>query len=161
MKIVEPRRVSRTYTQTLAAPPGAVFPLLCPVREADWIPGWDPRLVISQSGVAEPDCVFVTEASPHDAVWYVTRHEPARGFVEMIKITPGVTACRLTIEVRPVAKGSRADVTYTHTSLGPQGDDFLRGFTEEAYVRAMRQWEARMNHYLAHGEALTEAVPTG
>jgi Polyketide cyclase / dehydrase and lipid transport. len=158
MKIVEPRRVTRTYTQTLVAPPAAVLPLLCPVREADWIPGWDPVQVISCSGLAEPDCVFVTSASPHDAVWYVTRHDPAMGCVEMIKITPEVTACRLQIALRPTAAGCEAVVTYTHTSLGPGGDEFLRGFTEESYVRGMRLWEARLNHYLTHGVAMPEAV---
>jgi hypothetical protein len=128
--------------------------LLCPVREAEWIAGWDPLLVVSASGVAETDCVFVTAASPHDAVWYVTRHEPSQGFVEMIKITPSVTACRLTIQLRPTVLGCEAQVTYSHTSLGPAGDEFLRGFTADAYEEAMGQWEMRLNHYLVHGVML-------
>ena len=37
MNITKPKRVTRTYTQRLVAEPAAVFPLLCPVREADWI----------------------------------------------------------------------------------------------------------------------------
>ena len=37
MHILTPTRVAHTYTQHLVAPPKAVFPLLCPVREADWI----------------------------------------------------------------------------------------------------------------------------
>ena len=159
MNVVQPFRVARTYTQSLVAPHEAVFPLLCPVREAEWIPGWDPLLVVSSSGVAEPDCVFVTGASPADAVWYVTRHEPAAGYVEMIKVTPGVTACRLTIRLRRTAEGCEADVSYMHTSLGPQGDDFVRGFTEASYVRAMQQWEARLNHYLIHDSALLDTTP--
>ena len=60
MQISQPRRVTRTYTQRLTAAPARVFPLLCPVREADWIEGWDPISVWSESGVAEPDCVFTT-----------------------------------------------------------------------------------------------------
>lgn len=158
MKVVPPVRVARTYTQSLVAPPDVVFPLLCPVREADWIPGWDPLLVVSSSGVAEPDCVFVTGGSPADAIWYVTRHEPAAGYVEMIKVTPGVTACRLTIRLRRTSEGSEADVSYMHTSLGPTGDEFVRGFTEASYVRAMQQWEARLNHYLTHDSALIDAT---
>ena len=157
MNVTEPFRVTRTYTQTLVASPDVVFPLLCPVREADWIPGWDPLLVLSSSGVAEPDCVFVTAASPADAIWYVTRHEPAAGYVEMIKVSPGVTACRLAIRLRRTSDGCEADVSYMHTSLGPQGDDFVRGFTEASYVRAMQQWEARLNHYLVHDSALVDA----
>jgi hypothetical protein len=153
MKLVSPVRAKHTYTQRLVAEPAAVFPLLCPVREADWIEGWNPLLVVSSSGVAEPDCVFITQAEPHAAVWYVTRHEPF-GFVEMIKITPDVTACRLTIRLRAVEGGSEAEITYSHTSLGPAGDAFVEGFTAEHYRRFMQDWESRLNHYLRHGTAL-------
>lgn len=154
MNIRQPNRVTHTYRQKLCRPAASVFPLLCPVREADWIVGWHPLVVYSASGVAEPDCVFVTDAEPHDAVWFITRHEPERGFVEMIKITPGVTACKLTVQVRDEGAGCEADVTYSHTSLGPQGDVFLATFSAEYYVQFMREWEDRINHYLAHGTAL-------
>ncbi len=154
MKIVKPIRVTRSYTQKLVAAPDTVFPLLCPVREADWIAGWDPLRVVTASGVAEPDCVFTTAATPADAIWYITRHEPEAGFVEMLKITPGVTACRLTIELRAVDSGSEAVVTYCHTSLGPAGDAFVASFTEDHYREFMRNWETRLNHYLRHGKAL-------
>jgi hypothetical protein len=100
MKIVKPNRATRTYTQRLIAEPAAVFPLLCPVREAEWIDSWHPPFVISSSGLAEPDCVFATPAEPFNAIWYITRHEPAAGSVEIIKITPNVTACRLTIQLQ-------------------------------------------------------------
>ena len=154
MRIAPPRRVTRSYTQHLVADPAAVFPLLCPVREADWIEGWDPILVATQSGVAEPDCVFVTAAKPNDAIWYITRHEPDAGFVEMLKITPLVTACKLSIQLRPTPTGSEADVTYSHTSLGPDGDAFIESFTDDYYRRFMQDWEMRINHYLTHGVAL-------
>ena len=154
MKIAKPIRATRTYTQNLVAPPSAVFSLLCPVREADWIQGWDPPLVISSSGVAEPDCVFVTSAQPSNAVWYITRHEPEASFVEMIKITPSVTACRLTIQLRPAAIGCEARITYSHTSLGPQGDEFVASFTEKHYREFMKDWESKINHFLRHGTAL-------
>lgn len=156
MKIVKPNRVTRTYTQRLVAPASKVFPLLCPVREADWIEGWDPRLVVSSSGVAEPDCVFVTVAQPADAVWYITCHEPATGFVEMIKVTPSITACRLTIQLRATITGCDADVTYSHTSLGPHGDEFVATFTADYYRRFMQEWESQLNHYLRHGTALPQ-----
>ena len=154
MKITTPTRASHTYTQHLVAPPAAVFPLLCPVREADWIEGWDALLVVSASGVAERDCAFVTSSLPSNAFWYITRHEPDAGFLEMIKITPGVTACRVTIQVRAAAGGSEADVTYCHTSLGPEGDAFVAAFTRDHYLGFMKNWEDRLNHYLRHGKAM-------
>ena len=154
MKIVQPNRATRTYTQRLVAEPARVLPLLCPVREADWIDGWEPLLVVSQSGVAERDCVFVTAAEPDDSIWYITRHEPEAGLLEMLKITPAVTACRLTIRIVAVADGSEATITYCHTSLGAAGDAFVESFTEDHYRRFMQDWESRMNHYLRHGSAL-------
>lgn len=157
MKIVKPVRATRTYTQRLVAEPAAVFPLLCPVREADWIEGWDPPLVISSSGFAEADCVFTTSAEPINAVWYITRHEPSSGFVEMLKITPNVTACRLTIQLRATGVVSEADITYSHTSLGPEGDKFVASFTEDFYRQFMQDWESRINHYLRHGRTLRAA----
>jgi hypothetical protein len=154
LKISKPNRATRSYTQHLVAAPAVVFPLLCPVREADWIEGWDPLSVVTHSGVAEPDCVFVTTALPDNAIWYITRHEPENGFVEMLKITPGVTACKLSIQLRPIAEGSQAFITYTHTSLGPAGDEFVAAFTDDHYRKFMQDWESRINHYLVHGEAL-------
>jgi hypothetical protein len=156
MRVSTPNRVTRTFTQQLVAEPSRVLPLLCPVREVDWIDDWDPLAVFSESGVAEPDCVFLTEASPNNAIWYITRHEASNGFVEMIKISPNVTACRLTIQLRPVEGGSEATITYAHTSLGPDGDTFITSFTEEYYKQFMRDWEARINHYLSHGSSLRE-----
>jgi len=154
MKITRPIRASHSYTQRLVAEPSAVFPLLCPVRECDWIEGWEPIHVVTGSGVAERDCVFVTDATPNAAIWYITRHEPDKGFVEMLKITPLVTACRLTIQLHPAPTGSEALITYTHTSLGPDGDIFVAGFTEDYYRQFMQDWESRINHYLLHGSAL-------
>ena len=102
MRVAKPNRGTRTFKQQLVAEPSKVFPLLCPVREADWLDGWEPLVVFSESGIAEPDSVFLTEASPGNAIWYITKHEPNNGLVEMIKITPTITACKLTIELRPV-----------------------------------------------------------
>lgn len=157
MIVAKPNRASRTYRQRLVALPAKVFPLLCPVREAEWIEDWDPPAVFSESGVAEPDCVFLTDADPGHAIWFITRHEPQNGFMEMIKITPAVTACKLTIQLRETADGSEADITYSHTSLGPAGDVLVASFTEEHYRQFMHEWETRMNHYLTHGTALSKA----
>ena len=157
MDIQKPNRVVRSYTQRLCAEPDRVFPLLCPVREAEWLERWDPIAVITHSGTAEVDCVFSTPAAPQNAIWYITRHEPQAWFVEMLKITPGLTACKLRIQLTPSTGGCSALVTYTHTSLGPEGDTFIQAFTEEHYRSFMVDWEARMNHFLRTGALLCGA----
>ena len=158
MNVSTPVRATRTYTQRMKASASRVFPLLCPVREVDWAVGWAPELVASQSGLAENECVFTTPAGERTAIWMVTRHEPVNGFVEMIRIVPEVTACRLSIQLTDVETGSEARVTYSHTSLGPQGDAFVAAFTEAQYERFMQGWETEINHYLTTGRRLDPDV---
>src|SRR5438309_9734446 len=72
------RRVTHEYTQTNDAPPEIVFPLLCPVREADWVPGWQYKMIYSKSGVAEAGCVFTTpNGDGTETTWLVTQYDPA------------------------------------------------------------------------------------
>lgn len=62
MTSIRSPRITRHYTQRIEAPPARVFPLLCPVREADWLEGWGEivEMVHSDSGLAEDGCVFLT-----------------------------------------------------------------------------------------------------
>lgn len=151
MQIAKPNRATHSYRQRLHAPPAKVFPLLCPVREMDWAEGWRPNLVVSSSGVAERDCVFTTTDKYGEAFWYVTEHDPEKWFVEMLKIIPGVTACRLQIQLSENGSGCFADVTYSHTSLAAAGDELVAEFTAEYYQRFMQAWEKELNHFLATG----------
>ena len=66
MREFQATRVTHEYSQTNDAPPEKVFPLLCPVREEEWVPGWQGRVIYSQSGVAESSCVFAT---PNEDGW--------------------------------------------------------------------------------------------
>lgn len=152
----KPQRATHTFRQTLRAPPDRVFPLLCPVREVEWAEGWLPKLVVSMSGVAERDCVFITPDNHGEAIWYITRHEPQKWFVEMLKILPGVTACRLEIQLSEDRDGCFADVTYSHTSIGPAGDEFVAQFTVDHYRGFMQAWEKELNHFLQTGRKLSD-----
>jgi hypothetical protein len=40
------KRIVKSYTMHLCAPPAEVFPLLCPVRETDWIEPWSCDMVL-------------------------------------------------------------------------------------------------------------------
>lgn len=156
MTVKSPLRVRRTYRQHLDAPPTRVFPLLCPVRETDWVPGWDPSLVLSTSGVAEPDCVFIMPSDGGEAIWVITRHDPSAHVVEFVKVTPGRTVGRIEITLRPDGpQRTVADVTYQYTALSEDGEAFVHDFTEEAYIDFMQAWERQLNHYLHTGEKLS------
>jgi hypothetical protein len=155
MDIEHPFRVAHSYTQNLRGPAELVFPLLCPVREADWIEGWSPSLVITASGAAERDCVFITGTGAETAIWVITEHDPERGRIEFVRTTPGTAVTRIMIDVRAV-NGDRctADVCYQHTALSAAGEQAMSTLTAEHFRGFMRIWEDRLNHYLETGEML-------
>jgi hypothetical protein len=157
--INKPQRVRHSYTQSLKGTPEQVFPLLCPVREADWIPGWTTDWVISNSGVAEQNCIFQTQPRPGAggaaSIWVITRHDANAFEVEMIKVTPEFTVGKLQISLSAQGEtGTNATIAYEFTSLGPLGDTYLEGFTEQWYEKFMQVWEGQMNHYLETGELI-------
>jgi hypothetical protein len=153
VNIQAPVRVTHTYTQTLDGTPAEVLPLLCPVREAEWVPGWSPQVVLSESGLVEPDCIFVTPdpSAPADteAIWTVLQQDPAEGTVEMLKVTPGFLVVRLAIALQPHGEtGCYATISYRYTALSPAGERYVRERTEGAYGEFMRGWESALNAYL-------------
>ena len=154
MNIVKPHRVTRSYTQTLVAGPDEVFPLLGPVRETEWVNGWHPRLVISESGVVERDCVFITAAGPQEAIWVVTVHEPAKHHLEIVKLIPGIVAGMIVIQLAATPEGCSADISYSFTALGPDGDRVVNEFTQEHFDEFMVTWESELNHFLTTGDKL-------
>ena len=150
MRIEKPHRVSRSYVQHLDAGPADVFPLLCPVREVEWVEGWDPGIVISESGIAELGCIFTTPAGETEAIWTVTEFLPDEGRIAFLKVTPGQTVAEIRIALEADGSGgTRADVTYAHTALSAAGRVVVDEFTEEAYQEFMRGWEKELNGFLA------------
>lgn len=151
------RRVKRHYRQQLVAPVTEVFPLLCPVKEAQWLDGFEYQMVYSESGVAEPGCVFTTgHPGEPDTVWTIVRHDPDEGVVGFLRVTPGWLVTELQVRLADIP-GNRctADITYTYTVLGPQGDAALDGrHSEEGFVQMARHWERSLNHYLTTGQML-------
>ncbi|NJL29759.1 MAG: SRPBCC family protein [Thermoanaerobaculia bacterium] len=160
---VDAGRVVRSYTQHIEASPDTVFPLLCPVREVDWLEGWGEGLEIvhTESGVAEEGCVF-RKRSPDrtETVWMVTRHDPIQRVVEFFRVTTGLVATRLQIEVAARDDGSSTvEITYTFTPLGEEGRALVaERYGEEAFRRDMIWWEDSMHHWLRTGEVLRAAA---
>jgi hypothetical protein len=162
MNAVESGRIVRTYTQRIEAGAEAVFPLLCPVREGEWLDGWTDQveMIHSDSGVAEEGCVFRTRPPGRpETIWAVTRHDPVERVVEFFRVTTGLVATRLRIGVEPRADGSSSvHIAYTFTPLGPAGRAFVEeNHSEQAFRQDMAFWEDSMNHWLRSGRILRAA----
>jgi hypothetical protein len=111
-------------TMRVAASPADVFPLLCPVRERDWIPGWEADVLHSRSGLAELGCVFVTRpADGRPATFVVTRHEPPRAIA--FAIFHGDIVETLRIDLAPTGDGTELVWSRAYTGLSPAGNDWV------------------------------------
>ena len=153
------KRVTRTYRQEIDGSPSRVFPLLCPVRERDWLPGWDCSMVYSESGYAEEGGVFTTTGAEGEAdtIWLITRRDEVNHVIQFARITPDSRAVKLDIAVSEKKEGgSYVDIRYQFTALNEAGNRFTDGYSEEKFLKVMQIWERSMNHYLARLEALEE-----
>lgn len=154
------QRVSHEYTQTNDAPPEKVFPLLCPVSEADWVPGWDYRLIYSDSGVAEDGCVFTTpNDSGTETVWMVTHYDPAGLAISYAWVQPDMIATQLRISLAPAPGGkTTSQIRNLYTGLSPAGNAVLERYTPEWFRSKMQSWETAINHYLRNGSLIPAAA---
>ena len=155
----KPKHIIRGYEQTIDADPARVFDLLCPVKEAEWLDGWDYTLLHSESGLAEEGCVFLSrQAGEKDTIWMITRRDVQNREIEFVRATPESRIARLNITVdQKTATASTVKITYVITALCEAGNEFLEAFTQENFEAAMQFWEASMNHYLETGEKLTKS----
>ena len=94
------KRIAHEYTQTNSASPERVFPLLCPVREAEWVPDWQYRLIYSESGIAELGCVFTTrDDDGSETTWVVTEYAPVAFKIAFAWFTPGLLVAQINIQL--------------------------------------------------------------
>jgi hypothetical protein len=140
-----------SFETTLEAAPARVFPLLCPVREYDWIPLWHCELLFTASGVAELGCVFRTEFpdSWGPEVWVVSRFEPNEriAFVR----TGRLRTMRYDIMLWPQDKATGILWRQEATALNAEGDALMRAAPREAFDALMRDLNGLLQHYLTTG----------
>jgi len=150
-----PERISHVYEQHLAGPPDRVLPLLTPLGEQDWAPGWEPQMRW-EPAQGRVGTLFVTvHPGQPDTVWVLDTWEPAQGHVHYVHVTPASDVTEIDIRLRPDGESRTiATVRYTWTALGPPGEALVKDKTPEAYVRSMRHWETALNHFLTTGRKL-------
>ncbi|HEY3450993.1 MAG TPA: SRPBCC family protein [Myxococcales bacterium] len=115
----------RTARRTLhvPAPVAQVFPLLCPVREREWLDGWEADVLHSESGLAELGCVFIGRAGGNVGTYLVTRYEPER-LVEFA-VHYGSVVERMSIQVEAKSGGTDLYWSKTFTALSPEGNAWI------------------------------------
>jgi hypothetical protein len=151
----EAHRERRIHRQRIAVPIDKIFPLICPVREVEWLAGFDFTMIHSASGLAEKGAVFLTDHSGEPStIWTISRHDPGAKIVEFTCVTPGSRVRVLEIALKEAENGTEITCTADYTTLGPAGETFLKDFSPEAYQAAMSFMDRSLEHYCLTGKQL-------
>jgi len=148
-------RSTKTYSTQLQGNPAQVFPLLCPIREHEWIDLWQCDMIYSNTGVAELDCVFKTnfpDDGPEDT-WVVSRYEPPL-LIEFVRIN-SLRTIRFNISLTSKDNGTTSLIwTQILTGLTPQGNELIKSLSDEVYRERVATRECQINHFLSTGQML-------
>jgi len=140
-------------TMVIRHPREAIWPLLCPVREYDWIPVWSCRLLYSKSGINELGCVFQTDFSldgPTDT-WVTSVFEPPSR-IEFIR-TNALRVIRYGIDLHFVDGVTQLLWTQQIVPLGQEGVEMANA-KAEAFPAQIAGLAQMMKYYLDTGTML-------
>lgn len=155
MKIKNSVRRRFCHTQELKFSPERVFPLLCPVREYDWIENWKCEMIYSDSGYAEENCIFTT-VFPDDGsedVWVVSNYKPPRD-IHFVR-TNRLRVIRYNIALTANDDGtSSAEWEQILTGLNEEGNRFVEEQSEDAFNQMVDSLGFMIDYYLENGRML-------
>ena len=149
--MTQARRLKREFVFEVAALPERVFPLLCPVRESDWIAGWEAHMVYSAGGLAEDHAVFTTDFPDRGrGTWVVSHYDPTRFEIGFTIFYPDLCVERLDVRLAPCGSGAtRTRWTRTYTALSETGLCYLERNTGEALDARMDGLRVSLQKYCA------------
>jgi hypothetical protein len=151
-EIFKAKRCFLYAKQRLNSSPDKVFPLLCPTKEYDWIETWKCDLIFSDSGLAEPDCIFKTNfPSEGEETWITDRIEPNK-IIQFIRVSEH-QVIRFCISLTD----NRNDTTtakweQTITALNKEGNLYVENCSIPEFEKKIKGLEMMINHYLNTGE---------
>lgn len=155
MNTFTPKKLRSTFVQRFQAPRSRVFPLLCPVREYEWIEPWQCEMLHTDSGIAEKGCVFRTRftGETSDDVWVISHYEPDTR-IEFVRVN-ALRAMTLSITLTDNADGTTSALNeQLLVGLTEQGNQALDSMAD-GFAFEMRMGEAMLNHYLTTGKRLS------
>ena len=150
------KQITKNYKQNINGTPDEIFPLLCPVREYDWLDGWEASIIYSQSRLIEKNCVFSTPSSDgKQTIWHVIDYDPVKHGVEFLRITPEEQVVRITLCLQDNHNGSCSlNIAYQYTALNETQNAYFMDGLDAEFQQAMIYWERALNYYIATGKKL-------
>jgi hypothetical protein len=148
------RRISRSATITLHAPPAEVFPLFGAIKEAQWAEGWNPEILYSESGEMEKLMVFRTKpifTDERDYLWIVSIYEPDSMQIEYT-VSTDQRIWTIAVQCRELQTGlTEASIAYTYTGLSEVGIRRNAEAMKLMFASDLNDWEEAINGFLRNG----------
>ena len=143
-----------SYTMEVSASASTVFPLLCPVREYDWIDGWKCEMIYSDSGVAEDGCVFKTSFPLlGEETWMCTRYVLDQT-IQYTRFSDNKIV-RYDIDLIDTndTKSSWLWI-FSIVSLSEDGNNFIHNFNLESMCNKLKELNILLEHFVKTGQKL-------
>jgi hypothetical protein len=140
----------RTGQFAVHAPTIDIFPLLCPKREEEWIPGWECKVIFSNSGYNEENAIFLTD-KPYgtELYWHTMTYNFASGKVDFLITASHLYAFRFTIDVySPAPDKSILTFTQRFTSVSEGGISLIEQYRQEDFQARLQTLGELMSHHL-------------
>lgn len=137
-------------SQSYTSPPEEVFPMLCPVREYEYIPPWECDIVYLQSGIAEQGGVFTTNV-PRDGnqkdVWVISRYDTNRA-IEFVRVS-GLRSMIYRIDLQGTQIGGTV-VNWEQiiTGLTEEGNRYVEALTQSDFTAMLAQMQEWLQSHL-------------
>jgi len=147
-------RKIQEFSGTISATPEKIFPLLCPAREADWIPGWDSELIYTESGYAEDKCVFRTNKSntAGEGLWIFTGFK-LNEYVEFVKFQKDILLhCRISLTQNEDGTTTKTWKTIS-TALTEEGNKKIESMIDDKNHNPVIHL---MEYYLENGKMISK-----
>jgi hypothetical protein len=133
--------VAYSHAITIPRPMPGALELFTPQGEMAWAEGWDPTWLWPADGATRFGMVFTTDHGGEHTIWTMSRHEPAEGWVQYVRTTPGSRVGVVTVRCSAAgAASTRVEVGYDITALTEAGNAFLGDLTPEKFAAFIDSW---------------------
>ena len=127
-------------------PPDRAFDLFTAEGERLWAPGWDPK-VLSET-------VFLTGHGGEETIWTIIEADRQTGRLCYSRVSPGVRAGTVRVNLDADGTGSRVEVRYDMTALGPRCVEAVTKIDRAGFAAMLRDWERFIGEAIAANASL-------
>ncbi len=151
-------RARFTHTQNYNTTLTELFPLLCPVRETEYLSRWACDILHLESGLIEPGGVFATrfpQDGPDRDIWVVSRYEKDK-VIQFVRVNDRRSII-YNIKVQSAGEG-KVQLSWEQiiTGLNEEGNGFVEDLRQEDFSTMLDDMEKRLQYYLDTDEMIAD-----